>query len=163
MKTLIVYYSLEGNTEYAAKMASEVSGADTLRLVPKKRYRDKGFAKFFFGGKSAFMGEEPELEEYSLDLSEYDRVVLGFPVWATTFAPPMRTFMAQNKEKLKGKRVSAFACQSGEGNTKKFIKLKSFLGIDDLEFEAEFVDPLSKRSDGKDEAIRAFGEKLKAE
>ena len=52
MKTLVVYFSLEGNTDYVAEMIKEKTGADLLRLVPKKAYHDKGFAKFFWGGKS---------------------------------------------------------------------------------------------------------------
>lgn len=64
MKTLIVYYSLEGNTEYAAGRIAAALQADTLRLRPKKAYADKGFAKFFWGGKSAVMAEKPELEPY---------------------------------------------------------------------------------------------------
>ena len=51
MKTVIVYYSLEGNTDYASKIISAESGAETLRLVPKKRYRDKGLTKYLFGEK----------------------------------------------------------------------------------------------------------------
>ena len=35
MRTLIVYYSLEGNTDYAAGKIAERIGADKLRLVPK--------------------------------------------------------------------------------------------------------------------------------
>ena len=62
-KDLVVYYSLEGNTEYVANVLKEKIGADLLKLVPKKAYHDKGFAKFFWGGKSAVMAEKPELEE----------------------------------------------------------------------------------------------------
>ena len=40
MKTIIVYYSLEGNTEYAAKELANLLGADLLRLHPKKAYPD---------------------------------------------------------------------------------------------------------------------------
>ena len=36
MNTLIVYYSLEGNTEYAAKIFADELGADRLRLDPVK-------------------------------------------------------------------------------------------------------------------------------
>ena len=36
MKTLIVYYSLEGNTQYAAERIAGRIGADVLRLVQKK-------------------------------------------------------------------------------------------------------------------------------
>ena len=43
MKTLVVYYSLEGNTEYVAEKIREALGADLLKLVPKKAYHDKGF------------------------------------------------------------------------------------------------------------------------
>ena len=46
MKKLIVYYSMEGNTHYIAEKMAEKLSADLLRLVPKKAYIDKGFAKF---------------------------------------------------------------------------------------------------------------------
>ena len=57
-KDLVVYYSLEGNTEYVASVLKEKIGADLLKLVPKKAYHDKGLAKFFWGGKSAVMAEK---------------------------------------------------------------------------------------------------------
>ena len=57
MKTIIVYYSLEGNTDYAAGKIANAIGADTLRINPKKAYPTGGFSKFFWGGKSALMGE----------------------------------------------------------------------------------------------------------
>ena len=108
MKTLIVYYSMDGNTQYVADKVKEKVDSDTLRLVPKKAYNDKGLAKFFWGGKSALMAEQPELEDYSVDLSKYDRIVFGFPVWAGTVTPPIRTFISENKKALAGKRFSAY-------------------------------------------------------
>ena len=36
MKTLIIYYSHEGNTDFVAKKIADKIGADTLRLVPVK-------------------------------------------------------------------------------------------------------------------------------
>ncbi len=38
MRDLIVYYSLERNTEYVVDRIKEKTGADTLRLVPKRAY-----------------------------------------------------------------------------------------------------------------------------
>ena len=38
MKTLIVYYTLEGNTHYAAKKIASELGADVLRIKPVKIY-----------------------------------------------------------------------------------------------------------------------------
>ncbi len=45
MKKLIVYYSMLGNTEYAANKIAEATGADVLRIAPDKAYPDKGAKK----------------------------------------------------------------------------------------------------------------------
>jgi len=57
------------------------------------------------------MAEKPELEKYTLNLSDYDRVIFGSPVWASNFAPPIRTFIEDNKEELEEKdaEIEAFA------------------------------------------------------
>ena len=161
MKSLIVYYSLEGNTEYVADIIKDAIGADTLRLVPKKAYHDKGFAKFFWGGKSAVMAEKPELESYNVNLSEYDRVIFGFPVWASNYTPPLRTFISDNDDALKGKKCAAFACQSGSGGEKALSKLAKSIGTEDFEQTAIFIDPKERKSDDTDAQIKAFCERLK--
>ena len=156
MKTLVVYYSLEGNTAYVAEKIKEKTGAELLRLVPKKAYHDKGLAKFFWGGKSAVMGEKPDLEEINVNLDEYDRVIFGFPVWASNFTPPLRTFIENNREKLKGKEFAAFACQAGSGAEKALEKLAGCIGIDEFTKTAIFINPKEKQSDKKDEQIAEF-------
>ena len=123
MKKIIVYYSLEGNTQYIADKLSDALGAGKLRLIPEKAYADKGFAKFFCGGKSAVMAEKPALKPYALD-ADFEEIIIGFPVWAGNITPPIRTFVSENKELLKGRRISAFACQSGSGAEKAFGKLR---------------------------------------
>ncbi len=156
MRTLIVYYSLEGNTEYAAKRIARMTDADLLRLVPKKPYR-KGPAKYIRGGKGAIMAEAPELEEYDVDFAKYDRIVIGFPVWASNVAPPIRTFVRENRARLGRKDIVAFACQGGRGAEKALAKLKKAIGIDEFDQEAVFNDPKSKRSREKDRMIDSFG------
>ncbi|MBR1471390.1 MAG: flavodoxin [Lachnospiraceae bacterium] len=162
MKTLVVYFSLEGNTEYVANRIKEKTGSDLLKLIPKKAYHDKGFAKFFWGGKSAVMAEKPELEPYDVHLSEYDRIIFGFPVWASNFTPPIRTFVEDNRSGLNGKKVAAFACQSGSGAEKALVKLAKTIGIDSFEQKAVFIDPKAKRGADTDAKIETFCEKLNA-
>ena len=159
MKTIIVYYSLEGNTAYTAEKISSALGADLLRIEPVKTYPGSGFRKFLWGGKSAVMAETPELQPYDFDADAYDRVVFGFPVWAGNVTPPIRTFVKEND--LSGKRIAAFACQSGAGAEKAFGKLKATLGIDALEAELILVDPKEKPSAENDLKMKAFCEKLK--
>ena len=159
MKTLIVYYSLEGNTEYAATKIAEVCEFDALRLVPVKEYPASGFKKFFWGGKSAVMAETPELEPYTFDADSYDRIVFGFPVWAGNVTPPIRTFVKDND--LKGKRIAAFACQSGSGAEKAFAKLKEAIGINKLEAELVLIDPKVRQNAENDRKINDFCAKLR--
>ena len=118
---------MSGNTDYVAKEIASITGADLLRLEPKKAYPSSGFKKFLWGGKSAVMAEKPVLQAYEYDGDGYEMIVLGFPVWASNIAPPLRTFIKEND--LSGKRVAAFACQSGSGAEKAFAKLKGALGI----------------------------------
>ena len=158
MKTLIVYYSLEGNTEYAAGKIASALDADTLRIEPKKAYPDSGFRKYIWGGKSAVMAETPKLLPYAFDASAYDRIVFGFPVWASNVTPPIRTFVKENR--LQGKRIAAFACQSGSGAEKAFDRLKTALGIDALEAELILIDPISRPSEENERRLRTFCEKL---
>lgn len=160
MRDLVVYYSLEGNTKYVVDRIEGRIGADTLSLIPKKAYCDKGFAKFFWGGKSAMMAEKPELEDIHADLAVYDRIIFGFPVWASNFTPPLRTFIEDNIEKLKGKRFAAFACQSGAGAEKALSKLAKCIGIDAFEQTAVFLDPKSKQTAQKDMQIETFCDAL---
>ena len=155
MKTLIVYYSLQGNTEYAAKRIAANIGADTLRLYSKKAYKDKGFAKFLSGGRSAIKEETPDLEDYEINLSEYDRVIFGFPVWASNIAPPLRSFIAEHREELTEKELAAFATQGGSGAPKALGKLKNALGIDAFAAEAVFIEPKAQQSEETDAAIDA--------
>ena len=158
MRTLIVYYSLEGNTDWAARRIADILGADTLRVYPVKAYPDKGFAKFFWGGKSAVMAETPALEAYAAPLEAYGRVIFGFPVWAGNMAPPIRSFVREND--LSGKRIAAFACQSGAGAEKAFEKLTACLGIGTLEARLALIDPKDKPSPENDRKIRAFCDAL---
>ena len=159
MKTLIVYYTLEGNTHYAAKKIASLLDADVLRVKPVKTYPRKGFRKFLWGGKSAVMAETPELEPYTFDASAYDRIVFGFPVWAGNVTPPLRTFIKEND--FSGKRFAAFACQSGAGAEKAFEKLKTALGIRELDAELVLIDPKTKPDPINEKKISGFCGKLK--
>ena len=161
MKTLIVYYSLQGNTDYAAKRIAENIGADTLRLFSKKAYKDKGFSKFLSGGRSAIKEETPELEDYSANLDDYDRVIFGFPVWASNIAPPLRTFIAEHQAELQKKELAAFACQGGSGAPKALKKLRDIIDIDAFAAEGIFIEPKLQQSEDTDAAIDAFCEAVK--
>lgn len=160
MKKAIVYYSMSGNTEHVAKYISEKMDADLIKIEPKKEYPNKGIKKFLWGGKSAVMGETPALEKYEFDNNKYDYIIFGTPVWASSFTPPIRTFIKENREKLKGKKVATFICYMGGGADKTIEKLKEYLEIKEFDAELILIDPKDKVSDEKNQKIDDFCKKI---
>ncbi len=163
MKTAIVYYSLTGNTDYAAQWIVSQIGADMVRLEPVKAYPDKGFRKFLWGGKSAVMQEEPPLLPYAFDADAYDQVVLGTPLWAGNFAPPLRTFLRREGEKIKGKRLSLFVCCSGGSDKTAVKKLRGMLGGVALDTVLVLVDPKDRPNAEHDLRLEQFCRALSGE
>ena len=156
MKTAIVFYSMGGNTAYAAQRIARELQADLIEIKPEKQYPDKGFRKFFWGGKSAVMAETPALLPYDFEPEKYGQIVLGFPVWAGNIAPPLRTFVRDNLEDLKDKRIAAFACQSGAGAEKAFGRLEACLGSRALEQKLVLIDPKDRPGAENEGKIRDF-------
>ena len=161
MKKVIVYYSMTGNIEYVSKKVSKYLDADLIKLIPVKEYPNKGFKKFYFGGKSALMKETPKLEKYSFDSNKYDHVILALPVWASSITPPLRTFIVENKKELKNKKLSIIVSYSGSGATNVINKTKELLEIDNFQEELLLIDPKDKQSEEKDNLIKEFCEKIK--
>ncbi len=142
MKAVIVYYSLDGNTELIADMISTRIGADTIKLQPEKEIAREGFKKFFWGGKSVIFKEKPTLLNKNLNIDDYDTVILGTPIWASTFTPAILSFVSQVS--LKGKTVHLYACSLGGDADKCFTKLKELLKDSTIGSTASFKEPIKE-------------------
>ena len=112
------------------------------------------------GGKSAVMGEKPILHPYEFSVEKYDRIILGTPVWASNFAPPIRTFIKENPD-IREKRIAVFTCFSGGGADKAIEKMKKYIGIEKFEAELILVDPKENMKVEDDEKIDVFCQRLK--
>lgn len=139
MKTLVIYYSLEGNTRFIAETIAKTVSADLLELKPVKDINPKSFMKFFWGGKQVMMKEKPELKPLDRDAGQYDLIFMGTPVWAFTFTPPLRTFFAQAK--LNNKKIALFCTNDGNSG-KTLINMRNELVDNIILGEKEFVSPL---------------------
>lgn len=141
MKDLVVFYSLEGHTKFIANLICEELDCDLLELKPEKEIPKSGFKKFLWGGKSAIFKEKPVLKNENPDLSQYDTIFIGTPVWAGTYTPPLNTFIYNNE--IKGKKLAFFICHGGGGASKCISKLREALKDNELIGEIDFVDPTS--------------------
>lgn len=111
MKNLIVYYSYEGNCEEISNAIKETIPADVLKLVPEKEKKTNSLFRFVWGGIQVYMTKKPKLKKYDIDLSKYDNIIIGSPCWFGTYAPPINTFLTENK--LKDKNIYLFVCNGG--------------------------------------------------
>ena len=158
-KIVVVYYSLTGNAEYVADLIAKNINADVIRLMPKKEMPNKGFKKYYWGGKSAVMKETPELNDCN-EVDSYDYIIIGTPVWAGTFTPPIRTFIKENKDILKNKKIAIFITYSGMGALKTIDKIKNYLGKEDIYTQLTLIDPNDKKNSDNDIKIKEFCEKV---
>lgn len=155
MKTAIVYYSMLGNAKFVAEKIAKTLEADLIQIEPETAYPNKGIKKFFWGGKSAVMEEMPKLQPYEFKAEQYDRIIIGSPVWASNFTPPIRTFIHENKD-IKQKQLSVFMCFSGGGANKAIDKMKKAIGIEHFQEELILIDPKDKKNPENDAKITAF-------
>jgi len=110
-RILVVYYSFEGNTRFIAESIAKELGADIQELRPVKDLKSKGFSKYIWGGRQVISKKMPELHPLEKKPEDYETIFIGTPVWAYTFSPAVRTFLATYP--LKGKRVALFMCHGG--------------------------------------------------
>jgi 8-oxo-dGTP pyrophosphatase MutT (NUDIX family)/flavodoxin len=154
MKSIIVYYSLEGNSKMVAESLAKLLGSDLLELKPKKPYPTGRVSKYL-GGKDAMAHKRPELMPYEFRAEDHDRIIIGTPVWAGQPAPPINTFLTEND--LSKSRTAFFACCAG-GDTANCIRLmKEMAGADEEAPTLSIVDPAKKPSKEKMQAIQQWG------
>lgn len=93
MKTLVVYFSLTGSTEFVAKIISEQLDADLCEVIDRKH--KKGKLIYLKGGSAAFREKLTKIE-VDKSIENYDFIIVGSPIWAGKITPAIRTFLSQN-------------------------------------------------------------------
>ncbi|MGC4019719.1 MAG: flavodoxin [Muricomes sp.] len=111
MKALVLYYSYSGNTDIIARKISEALDCDIARIQTVTPYSEDFDTVVKQSEKEIKKGYEPEIEQLTYNPEDYDIVILGFPVWWYTFAPPVKT--ALSAVNWQAKAVYTFATNEG--------------------------------------------------
>ena len=144
MKKLVVFYSLDGNTKFIAEKIAEEISAEILELKPEKEIPKIEPFKHLWGGKQVINKETPKLREYHFNLSDYDILIIGTPVWSFNFSPPIRTFLKENK--IKNKKIIIYCTSKGlKGETLE--NLKKELKGNEIIAEIEFRNVLKNQEE----------------
>ena len=91
MKAIVVYYTRTGHTTRAAEEIAAALEADIELL--KDGVDRGGPIGFIKSGREARSGTMVDLQPLGHDLSGYDVVVVGTPVWARIVSSPVNTFL----------------------------------------------------------------------
>jgi flavodoxin len=108
-KTLLVYYSLSGNTKKVAEEMARIGDWDVG--VIKDASPRKGTWGYMCSALETMFKLMPAIDYIGNDPGAYDTVVLGSPIWVGRPAAPMRSFAHQYKGKLKN--IACFCTMGG--------------------------------------------------
>ena len=113
-KTLVVYFSATGNTKAVAGEIARLTGADLYEIVPAVPYTDDDLN---YNNNNCRANQEmndasarPGFGSRAIDVSSYDIVFIGYPIWWGTMPRIINTFL--DTYDLSGKAVLPF-CTSG--------------------------------------------------
>ena len=114
-KVLVAYFSATGVTARAAQKVAEATGGEVYDITPAKPYTN---ADLDWNDKQSRSSVEmndqkarPALGGKRLDVSEYDVVFIGYPIWWDQAPRIINTFIESHD--LKDKTVIPFATSGG--------------------------------------------------
>ena len=109
-KTLVVYFSATGNTKAVAEEITRLTGADLYEIVPAVPYTDEDLN---YNNNECRANQEmndasarPAIGSEAMDVSSYDTVFIGYPIWWGTMPRIINTFL--DTYDLSGKTVLPF-------------------------------------------------------
>ena len=114
IKNLIVFYSYTGNTELVGKTLAEILKADVIKIEDITRpSKDEAYGA---GREASIQGKSWPVKPFNKDISGYDRIFVGCPVWFGMPTPELNAFIEQVD--FTGKQVVVFVTLGGGGPDK---------------------------------------------
>ena len=101
-----------GNTKIVADYISELTGADQFEIVAVKDY-DMPYNKLIQVAKEEANNGELPAYKGDIDVSKYDTIFIGGPIWWGTYPQVMFTFFRDHD--LNGKTIIPFVTHEGSG------------------------------------------------
>ncbi|MBO6256898.1 flavodoxin [bacterium] len=111
-KILIAYYSYSGNTKLVAEKIKNITGGEIFEIKTIKEYPRNYTDVVNLAKQEKEQDLRPELAN-KIDISNFDIIYLGTPVWWYTFATPIKTFLTEYD--FTGKTIIPFCTHGGGG------------------------------------------------
>lgn len=124
MQTLVVYYSRTGHTKKVGEELVKALQCDMEEILDT--VNRAGPVGWMNSGRQASNKSLTKLQPIKNDPSKYDLVIVGTPVWARHVSTPVRTYLAENKDRLKN--VAFFCTEGSTGSEGTFSDMEELAG-----------------------------------
>ena len=117
---LFIYYSNSGNGDIIASKMKDL-GYDIRKVLTNYKLSKNLFLACIKGGFHAAIGKCVKLNNYNNDVSNYDEICIGSPIWNGRLSCPINTVLKNTNLE---KKLLTFILYSGSGEAKKaYLKL----------------------------------------
>lgn len=126
-KILVSYFSASGVTKKIAEKITNAVSGDLFEIEPVEKYTPEDLDWTNKQSRSSVEMNDKSFRPAVLNkvsnISEYDTIVIGFPVWWYTAPTIINTFIEENN--LEGKNIYVFVTSGGSGSEGSFRDLKN--------------------------------------
>ena len=122
-KTLIVYYSFTNNVHTIVTDLQTQIEADAVRIEPAEEGLDYAANNYAIG--SALIqairnnpndeSSYPAIKSVDVNIADYDRIIIGAPLWWSNMAAPLQTYLFQHGSEMKGKSIGLIVSSASSG------------------------------------------------
>lgn len=155
-KKLVAYFSASGVTANTAKALAAAAEADLYEIKPKTPYTkaDLNWLNPLARSSKEMRNKSsrPELADTNANISDYDTIFVGFPIWWYVAPTIINTFLESYD--FSGKKIVLFATSGGSGFG------KTAAGLKDSAKNAEIIEGAVLNSSPNTAQLKAFAEKF---
>ena len=124
-RVLTLFFSCTGNTHTLAEKIHTAAGGDMAEIIPAEPYTS---ADLNYNDNSCRANQElnsdarPAIEPLEVDVSQYDVILLGYPIWWGQCPPVVRTFL--DSYDLSSKTILPFCTSGSTGISGSLSKIR---------------------------------------
>jgi flavodoxin len=138
--TLVVYYSLSGNTKDVAEIIA--AEFDAFLEPIQDSVKRSGFLGYMRSGFEGLTGKRSVIKKPEKHPEQFDLVIVGSPVWAGNMSSPVRSYLSNHP--IKSSKFAAFCTSGGPQNKKALADMSNLalqspiatLGLSNAELES---------------------------
>lgn len=140
-KTLVVYYSYTNNVERIVNELKTQIECDVIEIEPAEKGLDYAANNYAIGSAQIAAirnnlndaSSYPAIDPVNVDLTQYDTVIIGAPLWWSQMAAPLQTFLFNYGHEMAGKNIGVIVSSASSGisgvvaDAKRLISNGNFL------------------------------------